>query len=99
MNDERWKEESSDIKKYICKTLKLWITFVPFVEKKKKSYKNRMQRNLVFSEAMQSSSKPEEWEGHPKKIGHIRDYYQLTGVLKRQAGIGRTGREGTDIPG
>lgn len=34
MNDERWKEESPDIKKYICKTLKLWITFVPLVKKK-----------------------------------------------------------------
>lgn len=59
MNDERWKEESPDIKKYICKTLKLWITFVPLV--KKKSIKTEMQRNLVFSEAMQSSSKPGEW--------------------------------------
>lgn len=39
------KRNLQTLKKYICKTLKLWITFVPLV-KKKKSIKNRNAEKL-----------------------------------------------------
>lgn len=38
------KRNLQTLKKYICKTLKLWITFVPLV--KKKSIKNRNAEKL-----------------------------------------------------
>lgn len=35
------KRNLQTLKKYICKTLKLWITFVPLVKKKKKYKKQK----------------------------------------------------------